>query len=166
MGADSLDKSIQNAPEFICPICLPNPKSLGFQWKKASLGVRSPWCWLLAKSLSNFLPLPWKLNNRCYHTFKTRYTNTLKFSKQIITCCTIFTRLWVTFIYVSFTICIFKSIFTITGVRRINMICTGNSVCLWTWVWLAWTVRDEFVWAILTMRMIITKLLLFNTLQR
>ena len=32
-----------NAPEFICPICLPKPKSSGFQWKKASLCVRSPW---------------------------------------------------------------------------------------------------------------------------
>ena len=32
-----------NAPEIICPICLAKPKSSGFQWKKASLGVRSPW---------------------------------------------------------------------------------------------------------------------------
>ena len=32
-----------NAPEFICPICLPKPKSSGFQWKKALLGVRSPY---------------------------------------------------------------------------------------------------------------------------
>ena len=32
-----------NASEFICPICLPKPKSSVFQWKKASLGVRSPW---------------------------------------------------------------------------------------------------------------------------
>ena len=42
MGADSLAENTQNAPEFICPICLPKPKSSGFQWKKASLGVRSP----------------------------------------------------------------------------------------------------------------------------
>ena len=42
MGADSLAKKTPNAPEFICPICLPKPKSSGFQWKKASLGVRSP----------------------------------------------------------------------------------------------------------------------------
>ena len=121
-------------------------------------------CSLWAKNRSNFLPLPWKLNNRCYHTFKTRYTNTLKFSKQIITCCTIFTRLWGTFIYVNFTICTFKSIFTITGVRRIKMICTGNSVCLWTWVWLAWTV--EFIWAIIAIFFTITKFHLFNTFQR
>ena len=40
MGADSL---AENTTEFICPICLPKPKSSGFQWKKASLGVRSPW---------------------------------------------------------------------------------------------------------------------------
>ena len=36
-------KNLPNPPEFICPICLPKPKSSGFQWKKASLGVRSPW---------------------------------------------------------------------------------------------------------------------------
>jgi hypothetical protein len=42
MGADSLAKNTQNAPEFICPICLPKPKSLEFWWKKASLGIRSP----------------------------------------------------------------------------------------------------------------------------
>ena len=42
MGADSLAENTPNAPEFICPICLPNPKSFGFQWKKASLGVPSP----------------------------------------------------------------------------------------------------------------------------
>ena len=43
MGFDSLAENIPNAPEFICPICLPKPKSSGFQRKKASLGVRSPW---------------------------------------------------------------------------------------------------------------------------
>jgi hypothetical protein len=42
MGADSLAKNTTNAPKFICPICLPKPKSSGFQQKKASLGVRSP----------------------------------------------------------------------------------------------------------------------------
>ena len=47
MGADS---SVENAPEFICPICLPKPKSSGFQWKKSSLGVRSP-----CGSVPNFL---------------------------------------------------------------------------------------------------------------
>ena len=31
-----------NAPKFICPVCLPKPKSSGFQWIKAPLGVRSP----------------------------------------------------------------------------------------------------------------------------
>ena len=29
--------------KFICPICLQKLKSSGFQWKKALLGVRSPW---------------------------------------------------------------------------------------------------------------------------
>ena len=43
MSADSLPKNTPNAPEFICPICLPKPKRSGFQWKKASLGVRSLW---------------------------------------------------------------------------------------------------------------------------
>ena len=42
MGAYSLAENIPNATEFICPICLPKPKRSGFQWKKASLGVRSP----------------------------------------------------------------------------------------------------------------------------
>ena len=42
MGSDSSDKNTPNAPEFICPICLPKTKSFGFQWKKASLGISSP----------------------------------------------------------------------------------------------------------------------------
>ena len=31
-----------NAPKFVCPNCLPKPKSWGFLWKKASLGVCCP----------------------------------------------------------------------------------------------------------------------------
>ena len=42
MGADNLVKNTPNAPKLICPICLPKPKILGFQWKKASLGDCSP----------------------------------------------------------------------------------------------------------------------------
>ena len=42
MGADELAKNTPNAPKLICPNCLPKPKNLGFQWKKASL-VLSPW---------------------------------------------------------------------------------------------------------------------------
>ena len=42
MGKDSLAENTPYATEFICPICLLKPKSFGFQWKKASLGVRSP----------------------------------------------------------------------------------------------------------------------------
>ena len=38
MGADSLAENTPNAPEFICPICLPKPKSSGFQWKKGFIG--------------------------------------------------------------------------------------------------------------------------------
>ena len=53
MGADSLAENTQNAPEFICPICLPKPKSLAFQWKKASLGVRCP----LVRSMNSHLAL-------------------------------------------------------------------------------------------------------------
>ena len=41
MGADKLAENTPNLPEFICPIWLPKPKSSGFQWKKASLSVRS-----------------------------------------------------------------------------------------------------------------------------
>ena len=36
-------KISQMPPKFICPNCLPNPKSLRFRWKKALSGVRSPW---------------------------------------------------------------------------------------------------------------------------
>ena len=31
MGANSLAENTPNVPEFICPICLPKPKSSGFQ---------------------------------------------------------------------------------------------------------------------------------------
>ena len=55
MGADSLVENTPNAPESIWPICLPKPQSSGFQWKKASLGVHTPWfCvlkWLTKKEL-------------------------------------------------------------------------------------------------------------------
>ena len=37
-----LTKNTPNGPEFIFPIFPPKPKSSGFQWKMASLGVRSP----------------------------------------------------------------------------------------------------------------------------
>ena len=44
IGADSkYFENTPNVPKFICPNCLPKPKSLGFRWKKASLDVRSPW---------------------------------------------------------------------------------------------------------------------------
>ena len=42
MGADSSAENSPNAPKFICPNCLPKPKSLNFNKKKVSLGVRSP----------------------------------------------------------------------------------------------------------------------------
>ena len=38
LGADSLAENTTNAPEFICPICLPKPKRSGFQWKKGFIG--------------------------------------------------------------------------------------------------------------------------------
>ena len=38
-----LTKNTPNVPKLICPICLIKPKSSEFQWKKVSLGVRSPW---------------------------------------------------------------------------------------------------------------------------
>ena len=37
MGTDNSDKNTPNARKFICPNCLPKPKSLGFYGKKASL---------------------------------------------------------------------------------------------------------------------------------
>ena len=43
MGGDSLAENTANAPEFICPIGLPKPKSSAFQWKKLSLDILSPW---------------------------------------------------------------------------------------------------------------------------
>ena len=42
-GADKSTKNTPNAPEFICPICLPKPECYELQWKKASLGVCSLW---------------------------------------------------------------------------------------------------------------------------
>ena len=45
-GADKLAKNFLNAPKIICPNCCPKPKSLGFRWKKALLGVHSPWLYL------------------------------------------------------------------------------------------------------------------------
>ena len=45
MGADNLAESTPNAPKSVSPICLPKPRSSEFQWKKASLGVPSPWIW-------------------------------------------------------------------------------------------------------------------------
>ena len=36
MDADSL---AENAPELICPICLPKPRSSGFQWKKTWVSI-------------------------------------------------------------------------------------------------------------------------------
>ena len=43
MSADKLAENTPNAPKFICPSFLLKPKSLEFWWKKATLGVRSPW---------------------------------------------------------------------------------------------------------------------------
>ena len=42
MGADTSVENTPNTLESTCPICQLKPKSFGFQWKKASLGVRSP----------------------------------------------------------------------------------------------------------------------------
>ena len=39
MGADKIGRKYPKCPK----IYLPNPKSLGFRWKKASSGVHSPW---------------------------------------------------------------------------------------------------------------------------
>ena len=42
MGADKSGENTPYVPKFLCINCLPKPKSLGFRWKKASLGLRSP----------------------------------------------------------------------------------------------------------------------------
>ena len=46
----SAENTYPKCPEFNCPICLPKPKRLGFWWKNASLGVRSP-CLLLYNNM-------------------------------------------------------------------------------------------------------------------
>ena len=53
MDADSSAKNTPKAPEFICSTCLLKPKSSEFQWKKASLGVRSPWLQVQAQYYSD-----------------------------------------------------------------------------------------------------------------
>ena len=40
--ADKLAENTAYAPKSISPNCLPKPRNLWFQWKKTSLGVRSP----------------------------------------------------------------------------------------------------------------------------
>ena len=42
MGADNLTENNPKTSEFICPICLPKPKSSRFHWKKTSMGIGSP----------------------------------------------------------------------------------------------------------------------------
>ena len=59
MGADKAAENTPNAPKFTNPNCLHKPKSLGFWWKNASLGIRSPWIkWIIKNwntiSLINF----------------------------------------------------------------------------------------------------------------
>ena len=35
ISADSSAENTPNTPEFICPICMPKPKSSGFKWNKS-----------------------------------------------------------------------------------------------------------------------------------
>ena len=76
MVADSLAENTPNAPEFVCPICLPKTKSSGFQWKKASLGVRGSgkagkiqaqfmhWVQLMQVNVSeNTIPLAYEMSS-------------------------------------------------------------------------------------------------------
>ena len=46
-----------NAPKFIFPNCLPKPKNFVFWWKKASLGVCSPWLAPPCNRMKSFLNL-------------------------------------------------------------------------------------------------------------
>ena len=62
MGADSSAENTPNAQKFICPISLPQPKSFGFQWKTASLGIRS--LCLKAKQTLPIIEI-WKENDYC-----------------------------------------------------------------------------------------------------
>ena len=62
MGADSL---AENAPEFICPICLPKPKSSGFQCKKTSFDILSPCNFPLKVSRDTFDKSAYKVT-KCY----------------------------------------------------------------------------------------------------
>ena len=62
MGADSSAENTPNAPEFIFPICLPKPKSSGFQWKKASLGVCSRWLYVKQYNSENGFSVPLNFN--------------------------------------------------------------------------------------------------------
>jgi hypothetical protein len=57
IGADSLAENTPYAPEFICSICPPKPKSSGFQWIKASFGVRSPYSQSLVKKIKAIVEL-------------------------------------------------------------------------------------------------------------
>ena len=101
MGADSLAKNTTKAPEFICPICLPKPKSYGLQRKKASLGVHSPW-FKQTHSVHNGLKYLWSKSIRtmmlqCIHengiqlftflvsTFTFKHLNTYIFQTKIKT---------------------------------------------------------------------------------
>ena len=62
MSAHGSAENTPNTPEFVCPICFLKAKGSGFQWKNASLGVRSPWLvvftlnkvWIMESMYLNF----------------------------------------------------------------------------------------------------------------
>ena len=53
MGADKSAENTMSDSKDFSPICLPKPKSLGFLKKKFSLGVRSPWYFVLSQKNDN-----------------------------------------------------------------------------------------------------------------
>ena len=90
MGADKLAENTPNAPKFICPNCLPKPKSLEFWWKKASLGVRSLWLksWkFMIRSFAIGSWIPWIFHRKKqWCDFRKEFTpSCLKLESHLIT---------------------------------------------------------------------------------
>ena len=74
MGADSLAENTPNAPEFICPTCLPKPKVLdinekGLHWASV---VRDYGCLKLQELLKNIFNAYFVLNTE---SKESKYVN-------------------------------------------------------------------------------------------
>ena len=82
MGADKSAENTPNAPKFICPICLPKPKSLEFWWKKASLGVRSPYWSISYGVLASIMLFMWTNNGNLFRIFTLHENNFREFKSK------------------------------------------------------------------------------------